>query len=153
MSNLHHLDIEGCAYFITACTEEKLKVFLDESFARVVMDSFFFGKNDLWYYLLGFVVMPDHFHLAIIPRSRKIPSIMHGLKGYTARRINAMMNSKGKLWQSGYYDIVLDDIEKINQKLIYIEANPVRLGLVLNATDYKFSSAGKYELLDLACLV
>jgi REP element-mobilizing transposase RayT len=152
MSNLHHLDIEGCVYFITSCTEERQTIFSVESCAQVVMDSFLFGRSNLWYYLLGFVVMPNHVHLAIAPRYRKIPWIMQGLKGYTARRINMMINSKGRLWQSGYHDFILNDIPKIKRKLVYIEENPVRLGLVSRATDYKFSSAGRYELLDLAYL-
>ena len=94
----------------------------------------------------------DHIHIAVVPQGRKIPEIVKGIKGCTARKINDLMNRKGKLWQKGYRDFVMDNIEAINQKLRYIEENPVRAGLAKDVKNYPFSSAGKYDQLDLEYL-
>ena len=153
MANLKHLYLEGLVYFITTCTNERKKIFSDAKYAQMVVDAIQFGRERNWFLLLGFVVMPDHIHIAVVPQQRKISDIVRGIKGFTARKINDLMNKKGKLWQKGYRDFVMDDIEAINQKLRYIEENPVRAGLVNDVKKYSFSSAGKYDRLDLKYLV
>ena len=66
---------------------------------------------------------------------------MKSLKGYSARRINIKLGDRGSVWQSGFYDYILDSEEKILRRMLYIEENPVRQGLVENAEDYEYSSA------------
>jgi putative transposase len=152
MANPKHMDFKGLVYFVTTNTNEWEQIFSNAKFARIVVDAFQFGRGQNWFLLLGFVVMPDHIHIAIVPQKRKIPEIVKGIKGYTARKINDLMNKKGKLWQKGYRDFVMDDIEAINQKLRYIEENPLRAGLTNDFKSYPFSSAGKYDQLDLEYL-
>jgi hypothetical protein len=77
---------------------------------------------------------------------------MQGIKGYSSKAINKIIRNRGKLWQQGYRDFVMDDLRAIYRKLIYIENNPVRAGLVKNPIDYRFSSAGKNNQLDLEYL-
>jgi REP element-mobilizing transposase RayT len=146
------MDLEGLVYFVNTRTNEREKIFSNAKFARIVVDAFQFGRDQNWFLLLGFVVMPDHIHVAVVPQKRKIPEIVRGIKGFTTRKINDLMNKKGKLWQKGYRDFVMDDLEAINQKLRYIEENPVRAGLTKDVKKYPFSSAGKYEQLDLEYL-
>jgi putative transposase len=96
--------------------------------------------------------MPNHFHLEILPRSLSVPEIMRSVKGYTAKRINGINNSEGKIWQDGYFDFPMDKLDAILAKKNYIEMNPVRANIVENPSDYPFSSAGIDDLYDLACL-
>jgi REP element-mobilizing transposase RayT len=152
VADLKHIDLEGLVYFVTTSTNKREKIFSNAKFAQVVVDAFQFGRKRDWFLLLGFVVMPDHIHIAVVPQKRKIPEIAKGIKGYTARKINNLMNKKGRLWQKGYRDFVMDDMEAINQKLRYIEENPVRAGLAYDMKAYPFSSAGKYDQLDLEYL-
>jgi putative transposase len=152
MSNLRHLKVEGCVYFITTCAYEYEKIFSNLKYARIVMDAIMHGKNQGWYDLLGFVIMPNHVRLAIVPVKRSVPAIMQGIKGFSSRKINEMRNARGKLWQDGYRDFLIDNKKVIYQKLCYIEENPVRAGIAKNPIDYPFSSAGKYETLDLSYL-
>jgi putative transposase len=152
MTKLKHLNVPGCVYFITTCTSGKEKIFLNYDYAQLVMDSILYARQQNWCYLLGFVVMPNHLHLAIVPLERKIPAVMQGIKGFTAREINDLRNIKGNLWQDGYQDFVMDNLKAIAQKLNYIEQNPVRAGLVKDPCDYPFSSASHREFLDLSYL-
>ena len=114
-----------------------------------MVDAVLYGRKNGWYLLMGYVVMPDHLHIALSPQKRKVPEIMRGLKGYSSRAINKLMGKQGNLWQQGYRDYVLDKKHAIYQKLKYIEENPVRAGLVINSTEYQFSSVGIHEQLDL----
>lgn len=152
MPKLKHLDIEKYVCFITTCTHKRAKVFSDSRYAQLVMDTILFGKEHGWYKLLSFVIMPDHIHLVIVPENKKVPAIMQGIKGFTSKKINDIKNAKGKLWQDGYHDFAMDNPKAIYQKLRYIEENPVRAGLANKAFDYPYSSAGKYDDLDLSYL-
>ena len=53
-------------------------------------------------------------------------------------------NTTYQLWQRDNKPIELVSPKWINQKLAYIHLNPVRAGLVLQAENYSYSSAGQY---------
>jgi REP element-mobilizing transposase RayT len=57
--------------------------------------------------------MPDHMHLIIIPKDKNISECMKSIKGYSARKVNLTSGNKGSIWQSGFYDYILDSEEKV----------------------------------------
>jgi hypothetical protein len=65
------------------------------------------------------------------------------LKGITAKRANAMMASTGSpFWQEESYDHLVRKEREFEKIRNYIEENPVRAGLVREASEYRWSSAG-----------
>ena len=85
--------------------------------------------------------MPDHVHLALIPvcLSRgpvPIAEIMQAIKGASARRINKLLNRRGRVWQEESFDRALRKEEQFQEKLYYMLENPVRAGLAGNPLDY-----------------
>jgi REP element-mobilizing transposase RayT len=84
--------------------------------------------------------MPDHMHLIIIPRGKNISECMKSIKGFSARKINSLLRRNGSIWQSGFYDYVLDSEEKVLARMRYIEDNPLRKGMVNRSEDYEYSS-------------
>ena len=148
MSKITHVNSEGYVYFITTCTFRKIKLFISDKLAMAVVDTIIFGKSKNWYYLLGYVVMPNHMHLAIAPKDKKISEIMMSIKGYTSRKINGYAKRSGKVWQDGYIDFPMDKRDAVMQKINYIEQNPVRAGLVRECSEYPYSSASSREILD-----
>jgi len=94
------------------------------------------------YHLWAFVVMPNHVHLLVTPVA-PLPKITKSLKGITAKRANLMLALTGRsFWQEESYDHLVrheGEFEKIRS---YIETNPVRAGLVAEANQYRWSSAG-----------
>jgi REP element-mobilizing transposase RayT len=106
----------------------------------ILLKAILFGRSQQWYYLLSFVVMPDHMHLIIIPRDKNISESMKSIKGFSARKINEVFSRRGSIWQKGFYDYILDSEEKVLSRIGYIENNPVRKGIVINSEDYKYSS-------------
>ena len=143
-----HLKVKGHLYFITGKINNNIPVFKAEQNAQIVQDAIYFGRNKEWYKLYGFVIMPDHIHLLLLPTNKNISEIMKSIKGYTARKINSIKNHKGKLWQEGFYDYIIDSPNKVMTKLRYIIENPVRKQMVDKPEDFKFSSAYESNTID-----
>ncbi len=135
------LYLKDYPYVVTTVTVNREPILKESKAADIVLETILFGKSQQWYYLLSFVIMPDHVHLVIIPREKNISQCMKSIKGFSARRINALLNRKGSIWQSGFYDYILDSEKKTLTRMRYIEDNPVRKGIVKQAEDYGYSSA------------
>ena len=103
------------------------------------------------YYLVGYVVMPSHFHWLFHPRDEwaaalpagKSPRqvIMQSIKSYTAHECNKLLNRSGPFWQQESFDHCVLDEDEMERILEYIEFNPVKGGLCKQPEEWKFSSA------------
>jgi putative transposase len=117
---------------------------------------------DLW----AFVVMPEHVHAIVRPRSGEyaMSKIMASIKLPVARRaihflqasnspwLAKITRRRGKqterlFWQyGGGYDRNITCGKTLLQMVDYVHNNnPVRRGLVLRAADWKWSSAAAFE--------
>jgi putative transposase len=67
-----------------------------------------------------------------------LPTLMHSLKSYTAKQINAVLNRKGQLWQDQYHEHAIRKDEVLTEIVNYMLHNPVRAGLVKGLHDYPF---------------
>lgn len=148
MSQLKHIHIEGYPYFVTTTTSGK-KVFSDAKNADILLSCIYYARKSGWYLLLSFVIMPEHLHMVVVPRSKNISNIMQSIKGYSARVLNLNVHNNGSVWQEGFYDYVLDNEDKLFTKIKYIENNPVKEGLALEPELYPYSSAYKQNSNDL----
>ena len=91
------------------------------------------------------VVMPDHVHLIVTPLIDEAESavstlaeIMGAIKGTSSHAINRRLGQRGRVWQEESFDRVLRSSEKLDEKIAYVLANPVRKGLVAEARDYRW---------------
>ena len=121
---------------VTTVTLNREPIFKESIAADMVLEAILFGRRRRWYYLLSFVIMPDHMHLIIIPRDKNISECMKSIKGFSARRINSVLDRKGSIWQNGFYGYILDSEEKVLSRMRYIEDNPVRKGMVTRLEGY-----------------
>ena len=86
--------------------------------------------------------MPNHVHILATP-SVELPKLTRSLKGITAKRANAILRLTGKpFWQDESYDHLVRNEREFEKIRRYIEENPVRAGLVSEASEYRWSSAG-----------
>ena len=111
--------------------------------ADMIVESIQYNANILGHYLLhAFVVMPNHVHMLATP-SVALPKLTKSLKGITAKRANAMLALTGSpFWQDESYDHLVRHEREFEKIRNYIEGNPVRAGLVREAHEYRWSSAG-----------
>ena len=111
--------------------------------AGMIVEAIQHNAGILGHYVLhAFVVMPNHVHLLATP-AVALPKLTKSLKGITAKRANAMLGLTGKpFWQEESYDHLVRQEREFGKIWNYIEGNPVRAGLVRDAGEYRWSSAG-----------
>jgi len=110
--------------------------------ADMIVDAIQYNANVLGHFVLhAFVVMRNHVHLLATP-AVALPKLPKSLKGITSKRANAMLALTGRpFWQDESYDHSVRHGQEFEKILHYVEANPVRAGLVLEASEYRWSSA------------
>jgi len=97
------------------------------------------------YELHAYTIMSNHVHLLI--RAHKcgestyyqIADIVKGIKRYTARAINQLLQKEGQVWDRFYFDRIIRDVKNYANVLNYILHNPVAAGLVQNEADWRDS--------------
>ncbi len=95
--------------------------------------------------LHAFVVMPDHLHLLLTPAPDvSLEKALQFIKGGFSFRLK----SKREVWERGFNEVQIRDLEKFEACRRYIEENPVRGRLVTAAEEYPFSSASLSEMID-----
>jgi type I restriction enzyme R subunit/putative DNA methylase len=115
----------------------------DPRIARLVIETIVAGEHERRFYeLCAWVVMPNHVHLAILPKVG-VAVITRWLKGSTARRANQLLGRTGQpFWQDESYDHWVRNRKELDHIIGYIEENPVSAGLVDFVDLWPFSSAG-----------
>lgn len=158
---LKHYNIAGHAHELT-CSCDHRRNYLNDSYAcEMVCEEIAKARKIYNFQLWAYVLMPNHFHLLIWPMEPHydIAKIESGIKGVMARMYKQHLqknapdllqgyevHQRGKLlftfWQpGGGFDRNLWNPKAINASIAYIEANPVRRGLVTSAEKWPWSSA------------
>ena len=145
MPNIKRYYVENAAYFLTTVTKDRLEIFTDQKYCKILLVTIEYFKLILDYKLYGFCIMPEHLHLIIHPFGKhNISYIMQMIKGSFSRKINKINNKEGNIWQRRFYDeCILNNTELIN-KLEYMHNNPVKANLVTAPEEYYYSSYNHY---------
>ena len=137
-----HWEMGGAVYFLTFNVLSQMAP-MTENEKSIVADALRYldGKR---YVLHAYVVMPDHVHCVLEPlqcdegKWFPLASILGLLRSYSARRINRSRQRKGAFWQKEYIDRIIRDEDEYWQKLRYMQANPVELGLANDENEYPY---------------
>jgi len=132
------VSIENQAYFVTTAVHERTPVFVNPEAAGIVLEALKWLDQSGRFKLEAAIVMPDHLHFVAALRDVDLPRLMQSLKGYSSRRINALLATKGVFWQNQYHERAIRKDEALNQVVLYMLNNPVRAGLVKDFHDYPF---------------
>jgi putative transposase len=91
--------------------------------------------------LLGYCLMPNHFHLVLRPKDDgDLGRWMRGLLTRHAQRYHRLNETTGHVWQGRYKAFPIQPNEHLAMVLRYVEQNPVRAELVSKAEHWKWSS-------------
>jgi len=92
----------------------------------------------------AYCFMPDHLHLLMHGGTRTfLPDLMHDFKQATG---SAFAKATGRgLWQGGYHDHVVRSEEGVLRVARYIAGNPVRAGLVEEASLYPYTGSFDWD--------
>ena len=139
MSKLRrHGDLKNTC-FMTCVTYQRHKILIED------VDLLKAAFRNVWsrtkFDLLAYVVLPDHFHCIINPRSRDYANIAQRVKMSFGmlHRTKAGMTA-GRIWQHRFWDHIIRDQDDMNRHVDYIHYNPVKHGFVDRLFDWHHSS-------------
>src|ERR1700733_8496690 len=144
----------GDLHFITCSCYQRRKV-LGTSAARNQFLSILEAARQRYrFVILGYVVMPEHFHMLISEPQVGTPStVMQVLKQRFARQLRAALqadeqllhdNTEARIWQPRFYDFNVRTEGKRMEKLRYVHRNPVKRELVSAPEQWAWSSFRHY---------
>lgn len=165
MPRYHRHYSPGQLQFINSSTYRRAPLFPSDRFRRNFVATLAGVRKEMGFLLLGWVLMPEHFHLLIKPEpADTISTIMKRLKEDTATQILRTLReqqqnpwcgkmlerlrlpstvhdeSHYRLWQRRFYPFNVYSRKKRLEKLDYMHHNPVKRGWVKEAGDWAWSS-------------
>ena len=167
----------GQLQFLTSSTYRRARLFASDKFRRSFVEGLAQLRTEMGFLLIGWVLMPDHFHLLTKPEPAESTSqIMQELKKRTAQSILSALcenqnvpwcgkmlarlrlpptvhaDSRFRVWQRRYYPFGVYSEKKRLEKLNYMHNNPVKQGLVSSPDQWPWSSFRFYYLNDSSIL-
>lgn len=157
------LFLEEKFFFVTTSCYKHLKLLESDSCKLIIANSLNFIAVKYKISILGYVIMPNHFHvLFYFNDENKLSDSMRDLKKFCAFEIRKYLESNQslllnliriendkqvfKVWEDRFDDVWIGNKELLEIKLEYIHQNPLQShwNLSENPEDYKFSSAAFY---------
>ena len=130
---------------ITSATWGRRTLFSREPWARLLIDALYHYRGSA-YLLHEFVIMPDHVHVLITPKT-SLEKAVQFIKGGFSYRAKKELESNMEVWQKGFSDHRIRDAGDYLHHVPYIRENPVRKHLCEVAVDYPYSSVrSEFEL-------
>ena len=99
--------------------------------------------------LLGYCIMPNHWHLAVWPEKKgDLSEFMRWLTVTHTQRWHAQRHTQGtgSIYQGRFKSFPVEQDDHCLRLLRYIERNPLRARLVRKATNWRWSSLGRTHL-------
>lgn len=165
----------GGLFFVTLSVVGWIDVFTRREYADELIENLNYCSGHKGLSIYCYCIMPSHLHMICTADKLKLGDILRDLKSYTAKRIISLIennpaesrrewllylfrffkqsirhNKDYQFWQQHNHPIDIVDTKMLQQKIAYIEQNPVVAGLVTEAAYYTFSSANPDGLVILA---
>lgn len=137
--------------FITQVVNDRKPVFQNLQQIELLRTTFNNVKELHPFMMLGYVFLPDHFHILIRPTgSSTFSDIMHSVKPNFTKEYKKLVGLTGSLqfWQKGFWDHVIRDDVDFQRHLDYIHYNPVRHQLVQKPEEWLYSSFQHWQQRD-----
>jgi len=155
---------QNLVHYVTAVTYQRVPVFKSGEACALFVEALAETRLKDPFKLIGYVVMPDHFHLLANPLGLNITTVVGKLKGRSASKILKRLRKEEQmetlrrlelpralasgqthaLWLQDFSSINIWSHKFIRQKLNYIHLNPVRAGLCDHPAKWKWSSYHAY---------
>ena len=115
------------SYALTTSTSERHRLFQRTEIAELMISTIFRYRDGGRFLIHGFVVMPDHIHVALTTQE-PIESAAKLIKGGFSFAVRSLY--KGEIWNAGYHAHRMIDASDYENQLGYIANNPIRKRLV-----------------------
>ena len=116
-----------------------------DAFVEAIIDA----RTRLPLDILGYCLMPNHFHLVIRPQSDgDLGRWVQWLLMAHARRYHRHYRTSGHVWQGRFKAFPIQDDDHLRTVVRYVERNALRAELVARAEDWKWSSLPRWVCRD-----
>ncbi len=129
------------AVYVRIDTADGKPLLEKRSCVELVTTFLFNFRQQQWFDLIGFVVLPREMQLIIVPRSLTVHVLVSRLEKELAPLLKALIPLEGLLWDPEIYSETLDGSEAIRSRMQVMQAAPVKLRLAAAPDLYDFSSA------------
>jgi len=131
-------------YFLTFCTEDRVKRFTDCAVVDLVTTQFLRAARDEEFAIIVCLLMPDHAHMLVEGQEdnsdlKKFIARAKQFSGYEFGK-----RKDGRLWQKYGYEHVLRDEESTGEIAAYILENPLRAKLAETVEEYPYFFSSVY---------
>jgi putative transposase len=124
---------------VTSSTWGRRSLFQNDRLARLLVDTLYHYRGSA-YLLHEFVIMPDHIHVLLTPKTT-LEKSMQFIKGGFSYRAKKELGSNMEIWQKGFSDHRIRDVEDYRIHQTYIRQNPLRKHLCSAPEEYRYSFA------------
>ncbi len=140
MPKFPRLVVPGYPHHVTQRGIRRQQTFFDhtdyQTYIELIKELKVKAGVDIWAYCL----MPNHVHLIAVPSEKQSLARLFGTAHHRyAKRVNAIHDWRGHLWQERFYSVVMDETHTL-AAMRYVELNPVRAGLCRRADEWPWSS-------------
>jgi putative transposase len=91
--------------------------------------------------IFAYCLMPNHFHLVLMPTQGKdLSRYMQWLMTSHVRRYHRHYGTSGHVWQGRFKSFIIQEDAHLLTLIRYVEGNPVRASLVKSAREWPWSS-------------
>jgi len=146
MPRKQRIEYPGAVYHVISRGNYRKNLFTDYATAKSFEKTIFEVVERCGWKLYAYVIMSNHYHLALETPNPNLVEGMKWLQGTFATRFNRFHNERGHVFQGRYKSIHLKEDRSLLGLIDYVHLNPVRAKLCSmdELKDYQWSSFPKY---------
>jgi len=155
--------------FVTITVVDWVDLFVRPVYCNILDDSLNYCIKEKGLSVHAYVYMSSHIHLIVTAADGELQNVIRDFKKFTSKKLieaikefpesrrewllrkfsyEAQKSDRAKnykLWKDGFHPVILDTLEKIEQRINYIHYNPVEAEIVFHERDFVNSSYRNYE--------
>ena len=145
MARLPRLTLPGYPHHVIQRGNNRQAIFATVADYQVLLALLLENAKKFQVAVHAYVLMGNHFHLLATPLTVDgLPKLMQAVGRSYVRYFNGTQKRTGTLWEGRYRSTLIQSDRYLLACMAYIDLNPVRAGLVLQAQDYPWSSHAHY---------
>jgi putative transposase len=146
MPRKHRIEYPGAIYHIISRGNYRKDLFTNDQTAEAFERSIFEVAERCGWKLYAYVIMSNHYHMAIKTPEPNMVEGIRWLQSTFATRFNRFRNERGHVFQGRYKSLLINEDRPLLGLIDYIHLNPVRANLcsVDQLRGYARSSFPKY---------
>jgi putative transposase len=145
MARLARLTLAGHPHHVIQRGNNRQAIFATAADRQMMLDLLDENARKFNVAIHAYVLMDNHFHLLATPQTVDgLPQMMQAVGRRYVRYFNDSQTRTGTLWEGRYKSTLIQTERYLLACMAYIDLNPVRSAIAVQAQDYAWSSHAHY---------